>query len=100
MNNEMNREDDIELHKKQADYFFKNKIPIHVSLINGGWKNGNIVEPISDDFFMLEEREEGLMPIFFLQIKSIDKFMEEDKQTDNYFRKVRRMEEQEDKEEE
>ena len=57
----------IEILKKRADYFCKNKISVHISLKTERWLNGYITET-SDEFFMLKEFEEGEKPIFYIEI--------------------------------
>ncbi len=57
----------IEILKKRADYFSRNSIPVHISLKTERWLNGNIIE-VSDEFFILNEFEEGEKPIFYIEI--------------------------------
>jgi hypothetical protein len=56
----------------KAKYFFEHDMPVHVKLNNDKWFNGKIVAPFTDDYFMLDERRDGLMPMFFLQIFDIE----------------------------
>lgn len=72
----MKEEDENEvLLKKKVDLFFKDKTKVHISYNKGYWKRGYITE-VSSDFFMLDETLEGLFPVFFIEIKSVDKFNE------------------------
>jgi len=57
----------IEAIKKKCFYFYQQNIPIHISLNTDRWANGNIKEFISDGF-ILDEFEEGEIPIFFMEI--------------------------------
>ena len=61
--------------KMKANVFLKSEIPVHVDFRQGYWKNGKILE-VSSDFFLLEERLEGRMPIFFIEINDIKPFKE------------------------
>ena len=62
-----------EILKKKAQVFYSIKKLIHISYKNGSWKRGTI-EEISEDFFLLNERREGLLPVFFKEIIEIDVF--------------------------
>lgn len=60
--------------KKKVQVFFDNSITIHVQKKSGEWLNGSITE-VSSDFFMLNERIKGDLPVFFLEIESIEKYI-------------------------
>jgi hypothetical protein len=66
-------ENEQELISKKARVLFDNRLPVHINMKDGAWYNGEIVEPFTADFFMLMENKLGLMPIFFLQVRDIDK---------------------------
>lgn len=68
------KNEDIKILQQKAHYFFDRKIPIHITLKTSIWKNGNIIEPISADFFLLDEFKDGQMPIFFLEVSDIEEF--------------------------
>lgn len=72
-NEQMNNEQLLIL-KQKSNYFYKHKIPVHITYKNHtSWKNG-IIKELGDDFFLLKEREEGIIPIFYLEIKNIVEF--------------------------
>jgi len=72
----MNEEDvNVKALEQKATYFYKESIPIHVKFKRGFWKRGYILE-VGSDFFMMKEFIEGEMPVFFLEIKDIEKFNE------------------------
>jgi len=73
----MNQEQ-VQVLMKKADYFYKNSIPVHIKFKENYWKRGLITE-LSSDFFLLDERMEGKMPIFFLEIEDIREFKEREK---------------------
>lgn len=76
--NSMNDENENEIIKKQVLAYFENKIAIHIKYKDGAWHNGYITSLNNDDFFMLNEREDGLLPVFYMHIKEVSKFIEED----------------------
>ncbi len=62
--------------KKQAEYFYKDGTCVHINMNQEGvFYNGDISE-ISDDFIILVDRMLGELPIFFIQIKSIEPYKE------------------------
>ena len=64
-----------ELNKGKAKYFFENKIPVHISKNNGFFNNGIILE-FSGDLLIIDDIRNGATPIYFLEIKDIEKFIE------------------------
>jgi hypothetical protein len=72
MNNESNK-DTRTLIQKKADAYWVLGVKIHISLNNSNWKRG-IIKEVKDDFFILDESLEGEQPIFFTEIKSIEKY--------------------------
>lgn len=70
MNETPSKED---LNYLKAKYFYDNKIPIHVNLSKGNsryWYNGTIKE-LSPSFFLLDEKEDGQIPVFFIEVFDI-----------------------------
>ncbi len=60
-------------------YFNENGIPIHFSLISGGWKNGKIINLDEDKLtLILDEFVEGELPFLLenIDVNSIVKFRE------------------------
>tara|TARA_R100001530_G_scaffold133097_1_gene106103 strand:- start:2417 stop:2638 length:222 start_codon:yes stop_codon:yes gene_type:complete len=57
--------------KKKVDYFCKNNSKVHIKFKKGYWKRGYIQET-SSDFFILDETLEGKMPVFYIEILSIE----------------------------
>lgn len=58
--------------KVQVEYFYKNKIPVYICKNNGRFYRGLILE-FSGDMIILDDRVLGAMPIYFLEIKIIEK---------------------------
>ncbi len=56
--------------EEKAKVFSDKCISVHITKKNGSWLNGSIKE-VNADFLMLQELKEGLMPVFFLEIKNI-----------------------------
>lgn len=69
------KEDNEAITRSKADFYFKEKIKVHINFKTGYWKRGIILE-VSSDFFTLDETLEGKQPIFFSQISSIEKYRE------------------------
>jgi len=70
----------IEVMKKKANYFYKKKIPIHVSLKTEKWLNGKIKE-IGSDFFIIEDFVEGEYVVFLMEIlpNGLEKYKKKEK---------------------
>lgn len=66
-------EQEVDTLKKQVQLFVERKIAVHIELNNDRFYNG-IIGEINSDFFMLDDFKLGEMPIFYLQIKSIETF--------------------------
>ncbi len=74
MNNELGRK----VYRKLS-YFYEKKIPVHFSLISGGWKNGEIIDLNENTLtLVLKEFVEGELPFLLENIdpNSIVKFKE------------------------
>lgn len=74
----MNRKKDTEaqeilLLQKKASAFHQTDTLVHIPYKRGYWKRGKILK-VNADFFILEERLEGQMPVFFIEIKDIQIF--------------------------
>jgi len=76
MREDNDKDEDKDLLREKANYFYKNNLPVHVIKKNKEWLNGTITE-ISADFFILKENKEGEVPVFYLEIFDIEKFKEE-----------------------
>lgn len=72
-------DNDIE---REVAVFFDRQIPIHIALKNGRFVNG-IINELSNDFFMLNDRELGDLPVFYSQIYKIEKLKEKCEEEEN-----------------
>ncbi len=71
----MNNEQGTRVYRKLI-YFFENEIPIHFTLLNGGWKNGKIKELNEEKLtLVLTEFVEGELP-FLLEDIDTDSIVE------------------------
>lgn len=78
----MENETNVELLERKANHYLKAQIKIHVSYINGKWMRG-LIKEVSSDFFILDETLNGMMPIFFLEIKDIEPYKEKTREDKN-----------------
>ena len=63
---------------KKITYYFEGKIIVHVETSNRFY-NGLIIEIIGEDFIILHDRIIGDTPIYFSEIKLIEKFKDDGK---------------------
>lgn len=74
--NEKDNKELINLLQEKVDYFYKEKVVVHIKLKSGFWKRGVIINKRPASFFILNENLEGSQPIFYLEIKDIEKYIE------------------------
>jgi len=70
--------DEKKLHEQILLLSFEKQVKIHIALKDGTWRNG-FVKGIRADFFLFEDKENGVEPIFFLELKKIDPYYGEGK---------------------
>ena len=61
----------IERLRKKAEVFQKDNIPLHVTTNSDTWLNGYVVK-VYDDYFILLDREDGEVPVFYVDIRVFD----------------------------
>lgn len=71
--NEENRQ--LLEHQKRALYFHKEKAEVHVKMKSGYFYNGLILEISEADFFIFVDNKVGEMPIFFVDVDRIERFV-------------------------
>jgi hypothetical protein len=59
-------------------FSFENKTMIHLALKDKSWRNG-FVKEIKPDFFMFEDRENGIEPIFYLQVYKVSPYADRER---------------------
>lgn len=65
-------DNDADLIQKKVTYFFNENIPIHLFYKTGEWARGQIVS-IEGDKFILDERIDGRIPVFFIEVAHVEK---------------------------
>lgn len=58
--------------KKQVEYFYENKLLVHIEKTNGRFYNGYIIE-FAGDLIILDDRVLGAIPIYFIEIEVIER---------------------------
>jgi len=58
--------------KKKLEFFKNQKVAVHISKKNEWFHNGKILE-IQGDLIILDDEKNGAMPIYFEEIKDIEK---------------------------
>jgi len=53
-----------------------NSTKLHIVLTDSSWRNG-FVKKVKADFFVFEDMINGEEPIFFLQLKKVEPYMQE-----------------------
>jgi hypothetical protein len=66
-----------ELTKTKVKYFYDNKISVHISKNNGFFHNGLILQYV-EDYLIIDDEMNGAMPIYFVEIKEIEKRREKE----------------------
>jgi len=62
---------------KRVAYFFKEKAMVHVLCKDKRFYNGSIIEVSEPEFFIINDRLNGATPIFFIELKRVERFREE-----------------------
>jgi hypothetical protein len=65
-------EERIALLKKKVQIFFDKKINVHVTMNNKTFYNGELIQPVAPDYFMMIDRKLGELPVFFVQVRDIE----------------------------
>jgi len=60
----------------RTEFFFEKKIVVHIGCIGGQFYNGLITEIVGSDFLVINDRMLGETPVYFSQIKMIERFVE------------------------
>lgn len=54
---------------RKLEFLYKNKIPVHFSLVRGGWKNGDILDLSEHKLtVVIKEFKEGILPFLCEEI--------------------------------
>ena len=60
-----------EILQKKVDLFLKEKTFVCLLFLNNRFRHGYVKE-IKTDFFMFEDRFEGLLPVFFIELRDVE----------------------------
>jgi len=75
----MRDEEEIKRIKEKLDFFFKEKVVVHIEKKDKRFLNGLLIEKKSDNVYILKDRVLGLIHIFVSDVYDIDEFQEERK---------------------
>jgi len=64
----MNMNNEEELNKRRAIAFCKEKLPVHITKLSGIFYNGLILK-VDEEFFTIDDQEDGAKVIFFFELK-------------------------------
>lgn len=62
--------------KEKLDFFYKEKVPVHVKKKDRKFWNGLIIEKKSDNVYILKENMLGLVHLFVSDIWEVDEISE------------------------
>lgn len=69
--------DEKEMIKERAKVFLNKQIEVHIDTSSGRFYNG-LIQEVNADFLMLFDREfQNLMPLFFVEIRTLEAFRNE-----------------------
>jgi hypothetical protein len=71
---EMNEMNDM---NEKLDFFFKNKIKVHIDLKDGTFFNGILLKKVREDVWWMEEDKLGEVFVFLGDVKNLQQFREE-----------------------
>lgn len=72
----MKTNEEMKLDEEKIYSAFRNKIKLHLSLQDRTWRNG-IVKQVLATWFMFEDEKNGEEPIFFIELRKVEPFMED-----------------------
>jgi len=61
---------------KKIHFFFERKITVHISCEVDRFYNGLIIEIVGEDFILINDRVLGETPVYFSEIRNIERFEE------------------------
>ena len=71
--------DNVKRINEKLDFFFNEKIPVHIEKKDRQFLNGLLIEKKGDSVFILKERKFGLIHVFISDIFDVDELREEKK---------------------
>jgi len=69
----MIKDNEQKLMIEKFDFFYNERVPVHIKKLNGEWLNGNLIDRRSDSVFVIDEKLKGHVTIFVSEVKDVDK---------------------------
>jgi len=63
----------------KVKFYMDKRIAVHIMCADGKFYNGFVLEIVGEDFLVLVDRVLGETPVYFSQIKSVERFLEKEK---------------------
>jgi hypothetical protein len=67
----MEQENKTQILTKKAELFLKENTLVCLLFLNDRFKHG-LIKQIKDEFFIFEDRFEGSLPVFFIELRDIE----------------------------
>lgn len=58
---------------EKTKFYFDNFIKVHIETNSNRWYNG-IIKSIEKEYILVDDRKEGIIEIFFSEIKMVERF--------------------------
>jgi len=75
----INNETQNKVIKEKLDFFYAEKVAVHIAKHNREFLNGNLLEKKSDEIFVIEDRIKGRLTLFISEIFDVSELREEGK---------------------
>jgi hypothetical protein len=66
----------IDIEKEKILLAYNSKLRLHIKKKNKDWRNGYVRE-IQADFFLFEDDQNGIEPIFWIELLKVDPYINE-----------------------
>ena len=73
---EKGNNEEMKLNEEKIREAYKNSTKIHITLKDKTWRNGYVKE-IRPDFFIFSDDVNGNEPIFFLELKKVEPYVDD-----------------------
>lgn len=61
------------INSKKINYYYNEKIEVHITLKNDRFFNG-LIEYVGVDFFLINDRKLGKIPVYFVELDDIEPY--------------------------
>lgn len=72
----INDESQKERIREKLNFFYSEKVPVHIKKHDKEFLNGKIISRRSENIFMLEEVKKGLITVFVQDVFDVEEFRE------------------------